>query len=47
MMWAVVIGLALGGLATSSLHHIYQEVRSIRRMMNEDRRISNEVSDFD
>ncbi len=40
---------ALGGLlgaVVSLLYQILQEIRSIRRMMNADRKITNEVQDF-
>lgn len=43
-------GYALLGLAAAAvylLNQIFKEVRSIRRMMNADRRISNEIQAFD
>jgi hypothetical protein len=45
--WQVTLALALGGGAVGLIYNIFLEVRSIRRMMNTDRRISNEVREFD
>lgn len=45
--WHLVLFAALGAAAVVVLHKIFLEVRSIRRMMNHDRRISNEVRSFD
>lgn len=43
------IGLLAGVLIfiAATLNNIFRELRSIRRMMNADRRISNEVQSFD
>lgn len=41
----LIFGLASGAVAI--LYNIFLEVRSIRRMMNFDRRMSNEVHQFE
>ena len=46
--WVLVV--AVVGIGSMTLHFvekIFREVRSIRVMMNADRRISNEVVDYD
>lgn len=37
--WQVFCGFAAAGIAVAILYKIFQEVRSIRRMMNRDRDI--------
>lgn len=46
-MWQLGLLCGVGCGCLWFLHQIFLEVRSIRRMMNEDRRISNEVQSFD
>jgi hypothetical protein len=45
--WQIFVSGAMGGGAIFLLYNIFLEVRSIRRMMNDSRRISNEIRSFD
>lgn len=45
--WQILVALGIGSAAIGLLYNISQEVRSIRRMVNADRRISNELQTFD
>ncbi len=45
--WQMFMAFGIGSAAVGLLYSIFQEVRSIRRMMNADRRISNEIQTFD
>jgi len=44
--WDATVALLIGAGIIGFLYNIFLEVRSIRRMMNHDRRISNEVHEF-
>lgn len=45
--WQITLALFMGAATVGLLYNLFVEVRSIRRMMNADRRISNEVETFD
>lgn len=43
--WQAGALIGLGGWVAATLHNIFVEVRAIRRMMNADRKIPNELND--
>ena len=45
--WQLFVLGAMGSGAIGLLYNIFLEVRSIRRMMNDDRQISNDLRSFD
>jgi hypothetical protein len=45
--WQITVLGGFAGVAVWCLYAIFVEVRSIRRMMNAERRISNEVKSYD